>query len=187
MAALVAGALTVTCGVGLYAQYLRIRSGDADIKLVWAAETGQFDWAKGSIYVPVGFRHTKDHGIDTLTGRLTSSDGRTIIHYDIGYLAGEHGHVGTQEYLVNGARVRLALRLPIIEEAPTRYFSSVSFPDNGCANFYADSADGDDAPSIIERIATSFRPHGAIPSWIRPILPEPLRRDCRYRWRFPDF
>ena len=60
----------------------------------------------------------------------------------------------------------------------------VSFSDASSANFYLESANERDS-AIIQFIARSFRPRGWVPAFLRPLLPEVLRSDCRYRVRLP--
>lgn len=138
---------------------------DDDIELTWEPESG-----------PLGWR---------IMGHFTSHDGKLVIRHDIGELAAEHGGMGRSETLVEGSRVRVALGIRSDSQDGVTYYSQVSFPDNGCAHFYMDSPREEDAATI-EFIARSFRPKGWTPAWLRPLLPEMLRRDCRYRLRLPD-
>ena len=174
--------LTLVAGVIDLALFVKLR-GDPDdgIKLAWSPGTSTFNWSRGEVRVPPGFIYTADHGIDTFVGHFTSPDGAVLIGYDIGELAAEHGGVGSKETLRDGSRVRIG-RLTHFDANGTRFFAKVSFPDNGCANFFLDSASAMDA-SAIDFIARSFRPIGSAPAWLRPLLPEVMRSDCRQRFK----
>jgi hypothetical protein len=156
---------------------------DDDIRLTWQSESGTFSWGSGQVRLPAGFTYRADHGIDTFVGHFTSQDGKLVIDHDIGELAGEHGGAGRSETLKEGSRVRLG-RARSDREGSTTFFSKVSFPDNGCANFYVESPNENDL-AVIDFIAKTFRPASPTPSWVRPLLPEVLRSDCRYRLKLP--
>jgi hypothetical protein len=160
-------------------------SQDDKIKLIWKADSGAFSWGSGEVKLPAGFVYQPEHGIDTFVGRFTSQDGKQVIEYDIGYLAGEHGGMGRSETLSDGSRVRIGRATRTDDKGGTIFFSKVSFPDSGCANFYLESAKNKDDEAI-EFIASSFRPAGQTPSWLRPLLPEVLRSACRYRFQLPN-
>jgi len=157
---------------------------DEGIKLVWKGESGAFGWGSGEVKLPVGFTYKADHGIDTFMGHFTSQDGKLVIWHDIGDLAGEHGGMGQPETLKEGSRVRVGRAVRSDGKGRTTFFSKVSLPDSGCANFYLESPNENDVAAI-ELIAGSFRPAGWTPSWVRPLLPEVLRSDCRYRLKLP--
>ena len=157
---------------------------DERIRLAWSDESCTFSWGSGEIRLPAGFTYKREHGMDTFVGRFTSQDGNLVIHYDIGELAGEHGGVGRSETLKEGSRVRVG-RARSDAEGHTAFFAKVSFPDNGCANFYIESANENDL-AVIDFLARTFRPIGSTPSWVRPLLPEVLRSDCRYRFKLPS-
>jgi len=152
---------------------------DEQIKLIWSSESDVFNWGSGEVKLPVGFTYKADHGFDTYMGHFTSQDGKVVIEHDIGELAGEHLGMGGAETLVNGSRVRVGLAVRPDGTGPNTFFSKVSFPDSGCANFYTESTNEGDA-AVIEFIAKSFRPSGWAPSWARPLLPELIRSDCRH-------
>jgi hypothetical protein len=158
---------------------------DERIQLVWRKESGVFSWGTGQVQIPAGFTYARETGIDTFVGRFTSEDGRLVIEYDIGELAAEHGGMGRSETPTEGSRVRFG-RATYSEKGSTKYFFKVSFPDSGCANFSLESAREKDA-AIAEFIARSFCPSGWTPSFLRPLLPEMFRSDCRYRLRLPGF
>ena len=134
--------------------------------------------------MPAGFAYAHETGIDTLMGRFTSEDGSLVVEHDIGELAGEHGGIGESETLTQGSRVRSGRTTFSHAKGDTKHFFKVSFPDSGCANFYLESANEKDG-AIIEVIARSFRPTGWTPSFLRSLLPEILRSDCRYRVEWP--
>jgi len=157
---------------------------DDGIKLVWRGDSETFDWGAGEVKLPPGFTYRPEHGIDTFVGHFISPDGKQVVEYDIGYLAGEHGGMGTSEALMKGSRVRTGRAARIDEKGVPILFSKVSFPDSGCANFYLESANEKDSETI-EFIARTFRPAGGAPSWLRPLLPEVLRSSCRYRFQLP--
>src|SRR5260370_1786647 len=157
---------------------------DERIKLVGKSESVACSWGSGEVKLPIGFTYKAALGIDTFVGHFTSQDGKRVIEYDIGELAGEHGGMGKWETLTQGSRVRVGRARSSDGNGHTTYFSKVSFPDSGCANFYLESPNEHDA-AIIEFIAASFHPIGWTPSWVRPLLPEVLRSDCRYRLQLP--
>ena len=134
--------------------------------------------------MPAGFSYAPLNGIDTLMGRFTSEDGSLVVEHDIGELAGEHGGMGNLETLTEGSRVRFGSVVDSDERGGKTYFSKVSFPDAGCANFYLESTREKDV-ALIRFIARSFRPKGWVPSFLRPLMPEVLRSDCRYRIKLP--
>jgi hypothetical protein len=97
---------------------------------------------------------------DTFEGHFTSPNGKLIIHHDIGGYAGawakSKGSDAFEERRVNGARVWTGqLKSRTARDSTVRF--AVTFPDNGCANFYLSSYDMNDA-AIIGAIAGSFRP-----------------------------
>jgi hypothetical protein len=157
---------------------------DDQLKVVWKGEVGAFSWGSGEVKLPAGFTYKAYRGMDTLMGHFTSQDGKLLITHDIGELAGEHGGMGKSETLTEGSRVRVGRAISSDSNGPTTFFSRVSFPDSGCANFYLESLDEKDA-AVIEYIAGSFHPTGWTPFWVRPLLPEILRSGCRYRLQFP--
>jgi hypothetical protein len=157
---------------------------DERIHLNWQKESAVFSWGTGEVRMPAGFTYARETGIDTFMGLFTSEDGRLVIEHDIGKLAAEHGGIGNMETLIEGSRVRFGSVTRHDEKGGKEYFFKVSFPDASCANFYLESANERDA-AIIQFIARSFRPRGWLPSFLRPLLPEVLRSDCRYRVRLP--
>jgi hypothetical protein len=94
-------------------------------------------------------------------GRFTSQDGKLVIQYDTGELAGEYGRAGKSETLTEGSRVRISRAIPYDVGGHEMFFSMVAFPDSGCANFYLQSPNQD--ASVIDFIAESFRPKGWTP------------------------
>jgi hypothetical protein len=107
----------------------------------------------GEVILPAGLKNQQLPS-DTLQGQLRSGGGKFTVHYDIGFYAGayasQRGSSEFQERVVDGARVWIAQRAD-----RGRY--AVSFPDNGCPNFYLDSHNPAEV-QLIARIATSFHP-----------------------------
>ena len=159
---------------------------DDGVRLAWKADASVFSWGRGEVRLPAGFKYERDQGIDTYVGQFTSQDGKVTVRYDIGELAGENGGMGrlASETLVKGSRVKAHRGTVTDERGRTKFFSGVSFPDSGCANFYVESTVRPET-DVVDLIATSFRPTNGIPSWLHPLLPEVLRSDCRYRVRLP--
>jgi hypothetical protein len=183
---LVWGVVAIFAVVLDFSLFLKYRGRqDERIKLVWKGESGAFSWGSGEVKLPAGFTYKANYGIDTFVGQFTSQDGNLVIEHDIGELAGEHGGMGKSETLTEGSRVRVGRAIRHDDNGRTTFFSKVSFPDSGCANFYVESHNENDAAAI-EFIARSFRPTGWTPSWARPLLPEVLRSDCRYRLSLPS-
>ena len=113
-----------------------------------------------------------------LAALLRQMDG-LVIRHDIGELAGDRaGHEEFTETLTEGSRVRVARNKIMEDGGVSKFYSDVSIPDDGCANFYLTSPNRDDSAAI-DFIARSFRPKGWKPSWLRPLLPPILRSDCR--------
>ena len=179
------------CGVAVFAVpldtivFLKLRGRqDERIHLDWQKESAVFSWGTGEVKMPAGFTYARETGIDTFMGLFTSEDGSLVIEHDIGELAAEHGGMGNLETLIEGSRVRFGSVAHDDEKGGKEYFFKVSFPDASCANFYLESANEKDS-AIIQFIARSFRPRGWLPSVLRPLLPEVLRSDCRYRVKLP--
>jgi len=163
--------------------FLRLRGrGDEKIHLVWRADASVFGWGTGSVSVPAGFRYERLNGMDTFVGLFTSKERNLVIEYDIGELAAEHGGMGDRETLTEGSRVRFGKATDSDESGTKKYYFRASFPDANCANFSMESTSERDG-WIVERIASSFRPQSWFPASMRPLLPEILRSDCRYRIR----
>jgi len=185
---LVGGVVAVFAVALDFTLFLKFRGRqDQGIKLVWKGESGAFSWGSGEVRLPAGFTYKAYHGIDTAVGQFTSQDGKVVIKHDIGEFAGEdeQGGMGKAETLTEGSRVKLGRVILSDDQGRTTFFSKVSFPDSGCANFYLESPNEKDETAIAF-IAKSFRPIGWTPSWVRPLLPEVLRSDCRYRFQLPN-
>ena len=177
--------LAIAAAIFDLALFVKYRhSVDNSIVVAWEAKSGTFSWGLGTVKVPAGFTYAPDHGMDTLMGHFTSPDGNLVVEHDIGELAGEHGGMGRSETLTEGSRVRLRHSTTPDATGRNHAFVKVSFPDSGCANFYLESPD-EDAAATIEFLARTFRPTDWKPAWLRPMLPELLRSDCRYRFRSP--
>jgi hypothetical protein len=165
--------------------FLKLRAQpDEKIHLDWQKESAVFSWGTGEVKMPAGFTYARETAIDTFMGRFTSENGGLVIEHDIGELAAEHGGIGNMETLIEGSRVRFGSVARDDEKGGKEYFFKVSFPDASCANFYLDSTNEKDS-AFIQFIARSFRPRGWLPSVLRPLLPEVLRSDCRYRVKLP--
>ena len=113
----------------------------------WDQRSGLFRWWGGEITLPVGLRYQRDAG-DTFEGHFASRDGKLIIHHDIGGYAGAwaktKGSEVFEERIVEGARVWTGqLRSRGAGDSTVRF--AVTFPDNGCANFYLRSNNINDA------------------------------------------
>ncbi len=125
----------------------------------WDQRSGLFRWWGGEVTLPVGFTYQQDVS-DTFEGHFTSSLGKLIIHHDIGGYAGawarSKGSDAFEERIVEGARVWTGQRRSRAAGDNTVRFA-VTFPDNGCANFYLTSNNINDA-AIIGATARSFRP-----------------------------
>jgi|SRR5579872_765897 len=126
----------------------------------WDEKSGVFRWWAGEVRIPAGFTHEIEPS-DTFQGHFTSRDGKPVIRHDIGGYAGVYAErkdaLFFEERIVDGARVWTARRTWGM--TGTKTLIAVTFPDNGCANFYLESSKGEDA-SIIDALARSFRPKG---------------------------
>jgi len=129
----------------------------------WNQKSRVFAWWGGEVTLPVGFRYQQDVGADTDVGHFTSSDGKLRIEHDIGGYAGAFaGHreaVTFEERVINGSRTWIAQQKTPDGNGGTTFRFAVTFPDNGCANFFLTSNNVADAWPI-QRIAQSFRPKG---------------------------
>ncbi|SRR5258708_5698299 len=125
----------------------------------WDQRSGVFRWWGGEVKLPTGLSYQQDVS-DTFEGHFTSPDGKLIIHHDIGGYAGawakSKGSDAFEEHIVEGARVWTGQRRSRASGDSTFRFA-VTFPDNGCANFYLTSNNINNA-AIIGAIAQSFRP-----------------------------
>lgn len=165
--------------------FLRIRRRqDEKIHLDWQKGLVVFSWRIGQVKMPAGFTYQRELGIDTFVGRFNSKDRNLVVEYDIGELAAEHGGMGNLQTLTEGSRVRFGSSTYSDPTGAKKYFFKVSFPDAGCANFSLESTNEKDG-AVIEAIASSFRPRGGVPAFVRRLLPEILRSDCRYRVEWP--
>jgi len=122
-----------------------------------------FRWAGGEVTLPGGFRYREDHGADSFEGHFTSPDGKIIVRHDIGGYAGASANrreaVAFEERVIDGSRAWIAQRKWPDGPVATTFMFAVTFPDNGCANFFLTSNNVADAWPI-QRIAQSFRPKG---------------------------
>lgn len=122
--------------------------------------------------------------MDTLAGHFTSAKGSLVVQHDIGQFTGEHNTTRGTESITEGARVRQIRATRPDANGHSRTLVQVSFPDSGCATFHLDSPN-ESAAEIIEHIARTYHPTDWKPAWLRPMLPELLRSDCRARFSFP--
>ena len=152
---------------------------DAGIDVSWDSKSSSFNWGRGQVKLPRGFTYTPQAGIDSAVGEFSAESGRTIIRHDIGELGGG-GPSSPQvsEMLIEGSRVRLGRETRLNEKGKAKFRFELQFPDSGCAKFWLETFDESDR-IVIASLANSFRPAGGAPSWVRPLLPEVLRSDCR--------
>ena len=131
--------------------------------VTWDEKSGVFRWRLGEVKLPIGFTYQWDPGSDTFEGHFTSHDGKIVIHHDIGGYAGAYANRRNadsfEEGIVEGARVWTANRKSSDGKGGQTTLVAVTFPDNGCANFYVQSFNIEDAAPI-SVIARSFRPTG---------------------------
>jgi hypothetical protein len=130
----------------------------------WDKESGVFRWNNGVIRLPSGFTYQTDPS-DTLEGHFTSADGKLIVRHDIGFYAGAWANrkdaLVFEERIRDGARVWTARRNRGKDAATT--LVAVTFPDNGCANFYLETSTSEDAV-VIDALAQTFRPKNTKPN-----------------------
>ena len=92
-----------------------------------------------------------------------STDGKIIVRHDIGGYAGVFANrreaVTFEERVIDGSRAWIAQRKWPDGRGGTTFMFAVTFPDNGCANFFLTSNNVADVWPI-ENIAQSFRPKG---------------------------
>lgn len=157
---------------------------DNSITVEWNPVYGTFSWGKGAVQLPSGFKYERDQGMDTLMGHFTSADGTLVVQHDIGEFAGEHNTTRGTESITEGARIKRRRATRTDATGQSRTFAQVSFPDSGCATFHLDSPN-ENAAATIEFIAHTYRPTDWKPAWLRPMLPELLRSDCRAGFSFP--
>jgi hypothetical protein len=129
----------------------------------WNENSGVFRWWAGEVSLPSGFTYQTDPS-DTLEGHFTSADGKFIVRHDIGLYAGiwanRRDAFAFEERITDGARVWTARRKRGKDGATT--LVAVTFPDNGCANFYLESSNSEDA-AVIDALARTFRPKATKP------------------------
>ena len=113
--------------------------------------------------LPAGFTYQVDQGTDTFEGHFSSPDGKLVVRHDIGGYAGAWASrkdaLSFEERIVESSRVWTARRTRLDVSEGTTVLVAATFPDNGCANFYLKSSNGEDA-TIIEALAGTFRPKG---------------------------
>ena len=159
--------------------YWKLRAKpDAGINVSWDSESGTFHWGKGQVKLPLGFSYTRLEGIDSTVGRFTAADGAIVIRHDIGELGGGLPDTPVSETATLGSRVQFGRSVRLDEVGRTRFLFEVSFPDSGCAKFWLEAPD-ESGSIVIASLANSFQPTIGPPAWVRPLLPEVLRSDCR--------
>jgi hypothetical protein len=123
------------------------------------ARSGLFEWKGGEVKLPPDLKYTKAES-DTFEGEFKSDSGKILILHDIGARAGafaqQEGAVAFEERVVDGARVWIGQRSRSHGQM-MEMLHVVTFPDNGCANFFIESNDVRSA-SVIRAIADSFKP-----------------------------
>jgi hypothetical protein len=109
--------------------------------------------SSGDVTLPMGFAHERLPGIDSELGRFTSPDGKLIIHYDIGGMAGVYVKRTAEftETRINGTTMLIRVRGRPRDEVV------VSFPTEGPTNFFAEVRDSTDIETV-KSIAMSFKP-----------------------------
>jgi len=121
--------------------------------------TGAFVWAGGEVRLPVGLGYARIDS-ETFEGEFAAKSGRIRIHHDIGTTAGAWAQRLNSEFfeerVVDGARVWVAQRRRGGQGEPETLVA-VTFPDNGCANFFAIAKEAMNR-SVIEAVGASFRP-----------------------------
>jgi hypothetical protein len=126
--------------------------------------SGVFAWQGGEVKLPPDLKYEKIES-DTFEGEFKSDSGRIVIEHDIGDAAGawaqEANSVAFEERKVDGARVWVAQRSRQHGQRQ-EMLHVVTFPDNGCANFYMESNDVNMA-KVIRGIADTFKPKNTAP------------------------
>jgi hypothetical protein len=142
----------------------------------WDSQSGTFTWAAGDVKLPPGFTYQADRGTDTSEGHFTSRDKRLIVRHDIGGYAGcwasRQRAFSFREASVGGFRVLTAKRHWPDGKGGQTVLVAVTFPDAGCANFFLESSNPEDA-IVIEYIARTFHGRG------RPDPPSAVCSDKR--------
>jgi hypothetical protein len=132
--------------------------------VTWDEKTAVFRWSYGQVSLPAGFTHQRDPS-DTIEGHFTSPDGKLVVHHDIGFYAGAYASkkdaLVFEERVADGARVWIARRKWGV--GGTKTLVASTFTDNGCANFYLEMSNSEDAV-IIDALARSFRPKETKPN-----------------------
>jgi hypothetical protein len=125
----------------------------------WDPNSGVFAWGQGQITLPPEMKYARIEN-ETFAGQWISDSGRIVINHDIGPAAGAWAQNLNarvfEEKMVDGARVWLAQRLRG-GEGDAEVLVAVTFPDNGCANFFMLSKTMMDI-SVIRKLAATFRP-----------------------------
>jgi hypothetical protein len=124
----------------------------------WDKPSGTFQWSQGEVRVPAALYYRDGYGVDSFEGNFHTLDEALVIHHDIGGYAGayaqQHDAVLFEERVVEGARAWVAQEKQIRGDLPAKFI--VTFPDNGCANFWIESWDRSGL-DLVRSIADSFR------------------------------
>lgn len=127
----------------------------------WNKHTSQFVWHGGSIQFPKGFNYSIRSNDDTFEGQFNSRDNAVEIVHDIGGYAGAWAqHKDAQvfkEKFAGRARIWIAIHYNPNSRGGKDPLIAITFPDSGCANFYAYS-DSPQAIVTFEFLAASFKP-----------------------------
>jgi hypothetical protein len=129
----------------------------------WDGRSATFTWWAGSIRLPPGFTYHRVRGTDSFEGRFTSPDRKLVVDHDIGacYISGAYASreksLVFNERIVKGARVWTATKDQPLPNGRHAFRFAVTFPDNGCSNFFLYSSKPEDAETI-DFIASSFQP-----------------------------
>lgn len=128
--------------------------------VIWDEKSSVFRWSGGEVRLPGKFTYQRDVG-DTIAGHFTSPDEKLVIHHDIGSYAGAYANRwladSFEERIIEGSRVWTARQS--YRRGGRTMWLAVTFPDNGCANFYLTPTTIEDA-ALLDSIARSFHPRG---------------------------
>ena len=118
----------------------------------WDSHSATFTWSDGEVKLPFGFAYEADRGTDTFEGHFISRDERVIVRHDIGGYAGcwasRHRALTFNETVVDGFRVVTAKQDWPDGKGGRTVLVAVTFPEAGCANFFLESANPEDAKII---------------------------------------
>lgn len=131
----------------------------------WNKHTSQFVWHRGSVQFPNGFNYSIGSNDDTFEGQFFSRENAVEIFHDIGGYAGAWAQKKDaqvfKERFAGRARIWIAIHYNPNGRGGKNPRIAITFPDSGCANFYAYS-DSPQAVATIEFLAASFKAGPAI-------------------------